>query len=57
MGAVVDLRAPVVKGPDQGLCGHGGGGAAGECHIGTSTLAPVKNEPALTCLNSARRAR
>jgi hypothetical protein len=25
--------------------------------IGTSTLAPVKNEPALTCLNSVRRAR
>jgi hypothetical protein len=25
--------------------------------IGTSTLVPVKNEPALTCLNSVRRAR
>jgi hypothetical protein len=25
--------------------------------IGTSTLVPVKDEPALTCLNSVRRAR
>ena len=29
----------------------------GETHIGTSTLVPVKQEPALTCLNSTRRAR
>ena len=29
----------------------------GEVDIGTSTLVPVNQEPALTCLNSTRRAR
>ena len=33
------------------------GFTTGEVDIGTSTLVPVNQEPALTCLNRTRRAR
>lgn len=32
-------------------------GTVGETHIGTSTLVPVKTEPALTCMNRTKRVR